>query len=185
MAFFFESSLDNQLQNIAEHFRELLNHTGIVTASPAIVDDIPVEHQGYTLPIVQLATIRVMDRRSLLVDPWDKTALKVIEKAIIAADRGVMVSPEGQALRVTLSPVTTEDKERIIKHVLSEKEQARISVRLTRDKIWREVQKKANDGELTEDQKFSAKEALEKTIEKANAHLDELTEKKITHIKES
>lgn len=183
MSLFFESALELDIQTAFDHFRELLTRLGHITATPALVEKLLIEYQGYVLPLVQVATIRLADPRSLLVEPWDKGTLKAIEKAVIAADLGLLVSVEAQALRLTLPSVTAEDKERIIKNIEKEKENVRTVIRGLRDGVWKEIQRRAQAKEISEDDKFNLKDKLEHIIDQAHKEVEELTSKKITHLR--
>ncbi len=182
---FFESSLEGELKSALDHYQGVLLKAGIIAATPALLEDVAVQYQGFPMKILQLATVRVTDKRSLLVEPWDKSALKAIEEAIRRADLGVLIAPEEAAVRVTLPPVTAEDKERIIKHLGGEKEKARIGIRTIRDKVWKEIQTKETAAEISEDQKFSFKEKLEKMVTEANTKVEEITAKRIDFIRQN
>lgn len=183
MTLFFENALRTDIQTALDRFRELLMRLGHIAATPALVDKLAVDYQGYALPLVQMATIRIADPRSLLVEPWDKGALKAIEKAVKTADLGLLVTIEGQALRLTMPPVTAEDKERIIKNIEKEKENVRTVVRGLRDGAWKEIQRRAQAKEISEDDKFNFKEKLERIINETHTQIEELTGKKVTHLK--
>lgn len=182
-ALFFEQTLPADLKKAQDHYQAVLRKIGLVSATPAIVEDVAVSHEGYTLPLGQRATIRLLDRRTLLIEPWDKGSLKAVAAALKAADLNLLISADAQGVRATLPPVTAEDKERLVKHMLAEKEKARLAVRALRDHVWKKIQEQERRGELGEDLKFRAKEQLEKMIKTANEEIDELTAKNIANLR--
>lgn len=183
MTLFFEQTLQADLKKAADHYQTVLRKVGLVSATPALVEDIMVAHENFTLPLSQRATIRPLDRRTLVIEPWDKSALKAVEAALRAADLNLLISVDSLSVRATLPPVTAEDKERLVKHMQAEKEKARIAVRTLREHIWKTVQEKEHRGELAEDLKFRAKDQLEKIVKTANDDLDKLTDKHVANLR--
>jgi len=182
MSYFFEKELEAEINKSLEHFRASCHRLSLTSASPELVEAIVIDYQGFKMPLIQLASIRVADQRSLLIEPWDASGLKAIEQALSSADLGALIKPEARAIRVTLPPVTGEDRERLAKHLRTEKENARIVIRNLRDKVWREVQEQERAGQLTEDDKFKAKERLDKLVENTHKTIDELTDNKVKQV---
>lgn len=183
MALFFEASLTADLKKALGHYQGILRKVGLVSATPALVEDVLVAHEGYVLPLTQRATIRPLDRRTLIIEPWDKGTLKAIEAALKAAGLNLLISVDAQAVRATLPPVTVEDKERLVKQMMAEKEKVRIAVRALREGVWKDIQEQERQGKLSEDLKFRAKEQLEKIIKKNNEEIDQLTEKHVAGLR--
>lgn len=147
-------------------------------ASPAILDGILVSAYGSTMPLKQVGNIGVEDARTLRIQPYDASLVKDIERAIAAADLGVGTSSDGSSVRVTFPDLTGERRQEFIKIAKQKLEEARTTLRLARDEVWKEIQEKERKSELTEDDKYSLKDELQKKIDKANEDLEGAFEKK-------
>jgi len=147
-------------------------------ASPAVLDSVMVDSYGSKTPLKHVAAIGIEDAKTIKVTPWDKSQLGEIQKAIEAANLGLSVSPDSAGLRV-IFPSLTEDRRKMLVKLTGEKlEEARISVRKEREKVWNEIQTDEKGGKLSEDDKFKAKDELQKLIDEANKKLEELSKKK-------
>lgn len=147
-------------------------------ATPAILDGIMVSAYGSMMPLKQVANIGIEDARTLRVSAWDASLVKDIERAIAAANLGIGTNADSSGLRVTFPELTAERREQLIKIAKHKLEEARTAVRITRDEAWKEIQAKEREGKLTEDDKFSLKEALQKKVDNANGELEKAFEKK-------
>jgi len=147
-------------------------------ASPALLDGVTVESYGSRQPIKFIANIGVEGAKSLLVTPWDKSNIKAIESAIAAANLGLSTAPGDNGVRV-IFPDLTEDRRKSMLKIVSEKqEEAKISLRKEREKVWNEVQDKERAGEIPEDEKFQLKDQIQKMIDDGTAEFEMLVEKK-------
>ncbi len=151
-------------------------HTG--RATPALLDNVKVNAYGAKSPLVHVASVSIEDPRTLRVAPYDKSQIKDIEQAINAADLGVSVAADDAGLRVFFPELTSERRDAFVKVVKERLEDARISLRRHREEAWDDIQKKEKDGELTEDEKFSSKEELQKMVDEINKELEEMAKKK-------
>ena len=147
-------------------------------ATPSLLDSVFVEAYGTKMPLVQVAGITPEDARTLRVAPWDVSQVKHIEKAITLENLGVSVSVDNQGIRVHFPELTGERRHMLIKHAKEKSEQSRITLRVERDKVWTDIQEKERAGEIPEDVKFQAKDALQKIMDETNAHLEEMMERK-------
>jgi ribosome recycling factor len=147
-------------------------------ASPALVEDVAVTIAGQKLPLKQLASISTPERRQLLIAPWDHSYLEPIEKALQQSSLGTSPIVEGNTIRVNLPQLTEEYRIQLAK-VLSEKaEDARRTIRKAREDAWEEVQEKTKKGEIREDDKFRAKDELQKMIDGYGTKIEELVDRK-------
>ena len=147
-------------------------------ATPAILDGILVSAYGSMTPLRQVANIGIEDARTLRVSAWDASIVKDIERAITAANLGVGTTADSLGLRVTFPELTAERREQLVKIAKHKLEDARTAVRVARDETWKEIQAKEHEGTLTEDDKFSLKEELQKKIDSANGELEKAFAKK-------
>ncbi|SRR3989344_1396484 len=147
-------------------------------AHSSLVEDISVEYLGSKLRIKELATIMVPEPRVIMIQPWDKQALPVIEKAIKDSSLGLNPATDGHAVRLTLPPLTEERRKEFIKLLHQKMEEARIRVRQIREDILKKVQAEVRTKTAREDEVFRAKEELQKIIDDINKKLDILAKKK-------
>jgi ribosome recycling factor len=138
--------------------------------SPSLVEDI--------VALKQLATISVSGPREILIQPWDKSYLESIEKSI--SQSSIVASPviDKEAIRLSF-PQLTEEYRKSLEKVISEKqENARKTIRHWREEAWREVQDKQRAGDISEDNKFRAKDDLQDLVDKYNKKIEEMGENK-------
>lgn len=147
-------------------------------AAPSILDAIQVSAYGSLMPLKQVGNVGIEDARTLRVTAYDAGVLKDIERAITAANLGVGTSADGTSIRVSFPELTGERREQLVKFAKQKLEEARTSVRLARDDSWKEIQEREREGTLTEDDKFSLKDELQKRVDKANADLQAMFDAK-------
>lgn len=172
------SSFKTKLGEVEEWLgREYL---GIRTgkAAPAVLDNVMVDSYGSKTPLKHVAAISIEDARTIRVTPWDKSQLSAIQTAIDVANLGLSVSPDSTGLRVIFPALTEERRKMLIKLMGEKLEDARISVRKEREKIWSDIQAEEKAGKASEDDKFKAKDELQKLIDEANKKLEELSKRK-------
>jgi ribosome recycling factor len=126
--------------------------------------------------------VSVEDPRTLRISVWDHGTIKAVEKAITEADLGVSVSADGSGIRVIFPELTSERRAQLIKIAKAKLEEARVSIRGARDEAVKEIESLEKAGELSQDEKFSAKEDLQKRVEMFNATLESLFERKESEI---
>jgi len=171
-------SFKNRLKEIEEWLgREYLSiRTG--KATPQILDTIMVDSYGSKTPIKHIANIAIEDAKTLRVIPWDKSQIRVLQTAIEQSNMGLSVSPDSDGLRLSF-PLLTEERRKMLLKLVSEKmEEARVSVRKEREKVWNDIQDQEKTGVISEDDKFKAKDELQKIIDETNDKLASLAERK-------
>ncbi|MEK7621822.1 MAG: ribosome recycling factor [Patescibacteria group bacterium] len=171
-----------KLKEIEEWLKTEYHSVRTGRATPFLLDRVEVNSYGAKLPLKQVAAVTIEDARTLRITPWDKAQMKEVESAITAENLGLSISGDQTGIRVTFPELTTESRERLIKVVNAKFEEARVSVRQTRDKIWSTVQEAERAGTVAEDDKFRAKDELQKIVDKSNATLEEIRAKKETVI---
>jgi len=125
-----------------------------------------------------VASISIEDPKTLRIAPWDKSQIKEVEKAIVASNLGLSTAVDDSGVRVIFPQLTTETRQKLIKVLKEKLEEARITVRQERERVWEEVQKLEKEGKLTEDEKFRAKDDLQKIIDETNKNLEAVFTKK-------
>jgi len=158
--------------------------TGIRTgqATPALLDSIKVESYGTFMPIVQIGSVGIEDARTIRIAPWDLSQVPAIERAIREADLGVSVSSDSMGLRVIFPELTSERRVQLVKLAKSKLEDARVTVRALRDEIMKEIEAKRNTNEISEDDKFSLKDKIQKAVDNSNRNLELLFTQKEAEI---
>ena len=147
-------------------------------ATPTLLDGVQVEAYGARMPISQVASLSTEDARTLRITPWDASQVKEIERAITLANLGVSSAVDDKGLRVFFPELTSERREQLLKISKQKLEEARVALRGERDKVWSDIQAKEKDGKLSEDEKFRAKDEMQKLIDEGNKKLEELAERK-------
>lgn len=152
-------------------------------ATPMLLDFVQVESYGTRVPVNQVGSVSVEDARTLRISVWDTTAIKSVEKALIDADLGVGVVADGSGIRVIFPELTSERRTQLLKLAKGKLEEARVSIRAARDEAMKEIDALQKAGELSDDERFSAKEDLQKRVDAKNNALTaafELKEKEIS-----
>jgi ribosome recycling factor len=147
-------------------------------ATPTLLDGVRIEAYGSRMPINQVANITVEDPRTLRVIPFDRATLKDVERGISQADLGVGTAADDRGIRVIFPELTADRRAQLMKIAKSRMEEARISMRSARDEVWSDIQKQERDGLISEDEKFRAKEQMEKIVTETNKKFEEQLKKK-------
>jgi ribosome recycling factor len=176
------SELHTKIDDTTEWLRT--EYLGIRTgqAAPALLDGVKVEVYGSIMPLNQVASVTIEDAKTLRVSAWDAGNVSAIEKAIGMANLGVSTGTDEKGVRVHFPDLTSERRTQLKKLVNSKLEDARITLRHERDRVWSEIQKLEKDSELSEDEKFRAKEEMEKLIKAGNTALESLAANKETEL---
>ncbi|MDA3802497.1 MAG: ribosome recycling factor [Patescibacteria group bacterium] len=153
-------------------------------ANPSILDSVQVSAYGVLNPVNAVGNVAVSDSHSITITPWDKSVIKDIEKAIIEADLGLGVVNEGEKIRLTISPLTEENRVDLVKKLNEKMEKSRISLRSIRDDIKSDIEEAFVDKEIGEDEKFRFLEELEEFTAKKNEELKNIKDKKEKDIME-
>lgn len=177
MAFDFKP-LDTKLAGAKEWLAREYQGLRTGRASPAILDSVKVSAYGSLMPLNQTATIRIEGARSLVVQPFDPSVSKDIERGIADADLGVGVNSDASGIRVSFPELTSERREQLIKLAKGKLEEARTTVRGARDECWKDIQEQEKDGTISEDDKFRLKDEMQKKVDAMNDELEKLFDKK-------
>ena len=176
------SNFKTELKKVEEFLGKEYRELNVGRASPAVLDGVSVASYGSFVPLKNVASIVIEDPKTLRIVPWDKNQLKDIEKAILASNLGLSVATDDVGIRVIFPQLTTETREKLVKVLKEKLEEARITVRRERERIWKDVEVKEKEDKLTEDEKFRAKDDLQKVIDEVNKNLEASFEKKQTEV---
>lgn len=147
-------------------------------ADPAILDKIMVDYYGTPTPIAQMASISAPEARLLAVQPWDRSMLKVIEKAIQASDLGINPNNDGQTIRLAIPPLTEERRRELVKNCGKRAEEAKVSVRNIRRDVNDKLKALEKKNEASEDEVKNALEQSQKQTDEFIKKIDETLKKK-------
>lgn len=170
------AELEQELRNIVERLQTDLATIRTGRASSALVEDLQVEVYGTKMGLKELAAIAIPEARQILITPWDKTVLEAIQKALQVA--GFNSIAEGSALRLSLPPLTGEDRERLIREVGEKAEEAKIKVRGVRREAMEEIDQLEKEKQLSEDEAFARRGEIDEEVKEANSKIAELAEEK-------
>jgi ribosome recycling factor len=153
-------------------------------ASPALLDRIVVDYYGALTPLRQLATISAPEARMLTIQPYDKTSIKAIERAILESDVGLTPSNDGAVIRLVLPELTEERRKQLVKVVRNIAEDGRIAIRNVRRDVMHDLRELKEAGETGSDDEHRAEVELQKVTDARITELDELLKIKEAEILE-
>jgi ribosome recycling factor len=143
-------------------------------AAPALVERLKIEYFGSEVPLLQLAGVTVAEARTLIINPYDKTAVKAIEKAILSSDLGVNPANDGQVLRLNFPPLTEERRKELVKVARQRAEDGRVALRNVRRQTRHELESFEHDGEISSDDLERAEKVLETLTHETVGEIDRL-----------
>ena len=147
-------------------------------ANAGVLDRITVEYYGTPTPLNQVAAVSSPDPRTLVIQPWDNSLLKAIEKAIQTSDLGINPQNDGRVLRLAFPQLTEERRKELTKQVKKYGEEGKVAVRNIRRDAMGEIKKKTKKSEITEDDQKNLEKELQDLTDKRCKEIDELTAKK-------
>ena len=151
------NDLENRMQKTVSVYEENLSEIRAGRANPAILNKISVEYYGVQTPINQVAGISVPEARMIVIQPWDISILKEIEKAILASDIGLNPNNDGKVIRLNFPELTEERRKELVKDIKKIAEEAKVAIRSIRRDGMEEVKTKQKNSEITEDEKHLRK----------------------------
>ena len=172
-----EKNMEKCLEALRNNFARV--RTG--RANPHILDAIKVDYYGQPTPVTQLAGVKVPEASMLVVEPWDKSALRAIEKAIESSDLGITPSNDGVCIRLPFPRPTEERRRELAKECKELAEEARVAIRNVRRDANAKVER---DEELPEDQQSREKKAIQKLTDSYVAKVEELLKAKTAEVME-
>lgn len=153
-------------------------------ANPGILDKIVVDYYGVPTPVNQMAAISVVEARTLMIQPWDASTIKSIEKAITSSDIGINPSNDGRAIRLNFPPLTEERRRDLVKEVRKISEDGKVAVRSVRRDAMDKIKALKKEGSITEDDVSNAEKKIQNFTDKFCKEIDELTAAKEKEIME-
>ena len=166
------SEFENRMEKTIDVFKQNLSEVRAGRANPAILNKVSVEYYGTPTPINQVAGISVPEARLIVIQPWDASILKDIEKAILASDIGLNPNNDGKVIRLNFPELTEERRKELVKDIKKTAEEAKVAFRaIRRDGMDKAIAMNKNS-EITEDDLRAAEETIQKLTDKKIEEID-------------
>ncbi|MDH7511403.1 MAG: ribosome recycling factor [Clostridiales bacterium] len=176
--------LEKRMKVSLEHFRKDLSRLRTGRANISLFEDIRVEYYGTLTPINQVATLGIPDPTLITVQPWDPSLLDTLDKAIRSADLGLNPINDGKILKVPIPPLDEERRREMARRVKKMLEEEKTALRNMRRESKDEIEKLEKDKKITEDDKFSGLEQLQKIMDEYTKKTEEMAAAKEKEILE-
>jgi ribosome recycling factor len=177
-------AIEPKMQRATEALDRELASIRTGRASTSLVERIVVDYYGTQTPLNQIAGISTPDPHLILIQPWDRSVLSAIERAITKSDIGLTPNVDGQVVRLNVPPLTEERRREMVKQVRKRAEEARVEVRHHRREAADALKKAQRDGDLSEDEERRELDALQKLTDRWIEQVDQRTERKETEVME-
>ena len=172
------TNIEERMNKTISVFEENLSEIRAGRANPAILNKVTVDYYGTATPINQVAGISVPEARLIVIQPWDLSLLKEIERAILAADIGITPNNDGKVIRLNFPELNEERRKEIAKDIRKMSEDAKVAIRQVRRDGIDEFKKKQKDSEITEDELKQAENQIQKITDKMTDKIDQITTNK-------
>ena len=168
------TNLKERMEKSIGAYQEKLSEIRAGRANPAILNKIKVEYYGTPTPINQVAGVSVPEARLIVIQPWDVSVLKDIEKAILASDIGLNPNNDGKVIRLAFPELTEERRKELAKEIRKIAEEAKVAIRAIRRDGIDEAKAKQKNSEITEDELKSAETEIQKITDKYIDEIDKI-----------
>ncbi len=173
-----KEKMNKSIDNLNEKFSEV--RAG--RANPAILNKVKIDYYGTPTPINQIAGISVPEARMIVIQPWDVSILKEIEKAILASDVGINPNNDGKVIRLVFPELTEERRKELVKDVKKMAEECKVAIRNARRDGIDLAKKSQKEGEMTEDELKQAENKIQELTDKSIAEIDKILQNKENEI---
>jgi ribosome recycling factor len=168
----------HEFEEAVDHLKQELSTLRTGRASASLVEHLQVEYYGTMAELLTIAQIAIPEPRQITIQPYDKNALKDIEKAIQQSNIGINPVNDGNVIRLNIPAMTEERRKELAKAVSQTSEKTRVTIRNIREDIWKEIQRMEKEGEISEDDKIAGKDELQDVVDKWNAEVKKIAEAK-------
>lgn len=167
-----------KFESVVSHLIDEFKNIRTGRANPMLVEELVVDYYGTPTPLQQVASISTPDANSIVIQPWDKTALKDIEKSIQASDLGLNPVNEGESIRLPIPPLTEDRRKELVKVVNTKTEEAHVAIRSVREDIWKATKDQKTNGDISEDDMYQQQKDLQKMVDEFNKKIKNLSDVK-------
>ena len=171
-------NMQERMEKVIDNLEANYSEIRAGRANPAILNRVSVEYYGVPTPINQVASVSVPEARLIVIQPWDRSILSQIEKAIEKADIGIHPMNDGQVIRLSFPELTEERRKEIVKDVKKTAEEAKVAARNVRRDEMDEAKAKLKNKEISEDEEKSLEDKIQKETDKYVAKIDEIADRK-------
>lgn len=171
-----------EFDKVIDHVKHDIASLRTGRATPAIVEDIQIEAYGMRQPVKALASISVLDAKTLSIEPWDKSVIQALDKGLRESNLGINPVNDGKMIRLPLPELSHDRRQELIKVLHQKLEAARISLRKVREDVRDAIEKAEKDKQISEDDKFKMQDAVEKMIKEYNDKIKAIGEEKEVEI---
>ena len=175
-------NIENEMNKTIDNLQERFSEVRAGRANPAILNKVQLEYYGTPTPTNQVASVSVPEARLIVIQPWDRSLLSKIEKAINVADIGINPMNDGQVIRLVFPELTEDRRKELSKDIKKMSEEAKVAIRNVRRDMMDEAKKKLKDKEISEDEERAEEDKIQKTTDKFIEKIDEITDKKINEL---
>ncbi|MFA6474617.1 MAG: ribosome recycling factor [Patescibacteria group bacterium] len=174
--------MTEKFANIIAHFQKELLGLQVGRVTPAVLDDVLVEAYGTKTALSQLSTITSQGATQLVIQPWDKSILKDVERALRMCGRDYNPTVDGAVVRLPFPPLTEEKRKEIVKLVSDRAEAAKVHIKLLREECMNDIKTKKVDKAMSEDQAFAEQKNIQKLVDQYNKEVTTLADKKAADV---
>jgi ribosome recycling factor len=168
------SDAEERMKKTVDFFRKELSTLRAGRATPTLVEKITVDYYGAPTPVNQLATISVPEPRLLVIQPWDKSAVGAVEKAIAKSDLGIHPQSDGNLIRLVIPQLTEERRGELVKFIRKKAEETRVALRNVRREANDLLKEAAKEGEISEDERDRGLDEVQKLTDRHIADTDKV-----------
>ncbi|MBI2022140.1 ribosome recycling factor [Candidatus Daviesbacteria bacterium] len=172
------SEATQRINNALEHLKRELSNIRAGRANPSLVEEVGVNAYGSKMKLMEVGTISAPQPSLLIIQVWDPSIVKDVEKAILEANLGLTPSIDGTIVRLPIPPLTEERREEFVKITHQKGEEAKIEIRQIRQDVRETLHKQKEAGEITEDDWFRLDKNLQEMVDKSSSSIDELIKNK-------
>lgn len=172
------TNIKEKMEKAINSYAERLAEVRAGRANPSILNKVKIDYYGTPTPINQVAGVSVPEARLIVIQPWDASILKEIEKAILAADIGINPNNDGKVIRLAFPELNEERRKEIVKDIKKMAEEAKVAVRAVRRDGIDEAKTKQKNSEITEDELKNAENDIQKLTDKKIEEVDKILENK-------
>ena len=176
------TNIKERMEKSIDAFAQKLSEVRAGRANPAILNKVKIDYYGTPTPINQVAGVSVPEARLIVIQPWDVSVLKEIEKAILASDIGINPNNDGKVIRLAFPELNEERRKELVKDVKKMAEEAKVAVRTIRRDGIDEFKTKQKNSEITEDDLRNAETEIQKITDKEIEEIDKILADKETEI---
>ncbi len=180
-----ESKIKNAEERMGKSVAALQEEFDVIRAgraNPKLLDKIAVNYYGAMTPLQQVANVSVPEARMIVIQPWDRSLIREINKAILASDIGITPSDDGQSIRLVFPELTGDRRKELVKDCKKKAEGAKVAIRNIRRDAIDDIKKMQKNGDITEDDMKSGDEKMQKLTDKYIKKIDEALDKKSKEI---